>query len=62
VLKGNSIIGSMVGTRNDLAAVFALHAAALTKVMAVDCKLDEVNESIDDALAGRAPARIVVGF
>jgi len=62
VLKGNSVIGSIVGTRNDLADVFALHAAGRTKVIAVDRKLDEVNQSIDDVLAGRVPARIVFGF
>jgi alcohol dehydrogenase, propanol-preferring len=62
VLKGVSIIGSIVGTRNDLADVFALHAAGRTKVISVDRKLDEVNESIDDVLAGRVPARIVFQF
>jgi D-arabinose 1-dehydrogenase-like Zn-dependent alcohol dehydrogenase len=56
------VIGSIVGTRNDLADVFALHAAGRTKVIAVDRKLDEVNQSIDDVLAGRVPARIVFGF
>jgi propanol-preferring alcohol dehydrogenase len=59
VLKGISVIGSIVGTRNDLAEVFALHAAGRTKVIAVDRKLDEVNESIEDVLAGSVPARIV---
>ena len=34
VLKGTSIIGSIVGTRQDLAEVFALHAAGRTKVIA----------------------------
>jgi alcohol dehydrogenase, propanol-preferring len=62
VLKGNQIIGSIVGTRNDLAEVFALHAAGRTKVIAVDRKLDEVNESIEDVLAGRVPARVVFEF
>ena len=59
VINGKTVIGSIVGTRNDLADVFALHAAGRTKVIAVDRKLDEVNESIDDVLAGRVPARIV---
>ena len=57
VLSGISVIGSIVGTRNDLADVFALHAAGRTRVIAVERKLDEVNESIDDVLAGRVPAR-----
>ncbi|VVJ21680.1 Alcohol dehydrogenase (EC [Amycolatopsis camponoti] len=59
VLGGKSVVGSIVGTRNDLADVFALHAAGRTRVVAVDRKLDEVNDSIADVLAGRVPARIV---
>jgi propanol-preferring alcohol dehydrogenase len=59
VLKGISVIGSIVGTRSDLADVFALHAAGRTKVIAVDRKLDEINESIADVLKGDVPARIV---
>ena len=62
VLKGNSVIGSIVGTRNDLADVFALHAAGRTKVIAIDRKLDEVNQSISDVLSGAIPARIVFKF
>ena len=59
VINGKTVIGSIVGTRNDLADVFALHAAGRTKVIAVDRKIDEVNQSIDDVLAGRIPARVV---
>jgi alcohol dehydrogenase, propanol-preferring len=59
VLNGTSIIGSIVGTRNDLADVFALHAAGRTRVIAVERKLDEVNAAVDDVLAGRVPARVV---
>ena len=58
VVGGKSVIGSIVGTRNDLADVFALHAAGRTRVITVGRKLDEVNESIDDVLAGR-PGRVV---
>jgi propanol-preferring alcohol dehydrogenase len=62
VLGGKSVIGSIVGTRNDLADVFALHAAGRTRVISIDRKLDEVNESIDEVLSGRIPARIVFQF
>jgi propanol-preferring alcohol dehydrogenase len=62
VLKGISVIGSIVGTRNDLADVFALHAVGRTEVVAVERKLDEVNESIAEVLAGQVPARIVFSF
>jgi propanol-preferring alcohol dehydrogenase len=60
VVGGKSVIGSIVGTRNDLADVFALHAAGRTTVITVERKLDEINESIDDVLAGRVPARVVL--
>jgi propanol-preferring alcohol dehydrogenase len=59
VINGKSVVGSIVGTRNDLADVFALHAAGRTRVIAVDRKLDEVNESIEAVLSGQIPARVV---
>lgn len=62
VLGGISVIGSIVGTRNDLADVFALHAAGRTRVIAQTRKLDDVNASFDDVLAGRVPARLVIEF
>ena len=62
VLKGISVIGSIVGTRQDLAEVFELHARGRTRVIAETRKLDEVNESIDEVLAGRATARLVFEF
>jgi hypothetical protein len=40
VINGKTVIGSIVGTRNDLADVFALHAAGRTKVIAVDRKIE----------------------
>jgi propanol-preferring alcohol dehydrogenase len=62
VLKGISVIGSIVGTRQDLAEVFDLHAHGRTEVVAEGRKLDEVNEAIEDVLAGRTPARLVFEF
>ena len=62
VLKGIEIIGSIVGTRQDLAEVFALHAAGLTRVIAEGRKLEDVNASIDEVLAGHVPARLVFEF
>lgn len=59
VLKGISVIGSIVGTRQDLAEVFALHALGRTTVIAESRTLESVNQSIDDVLHGRASARIV---
>jgi propanol-preferring alcohol dehydrogenase len=60
VLKGISVIGSIVGTRADLAEVFRLHAAGRTTVLYDTRKLDEINESIDDVLASRVPTRLVL--
>jgi len=62
VLKGITVIGSIVGTREDLAEVFALHALGRTRVVAQTRKLDDVNHCVDDVLAGRAPARLVFEF
>jgi propanol-preferring alcohol dehydrogenase len=59
VINGKSVLGSIVGTRNDLADVFALHAAGRTRIVAVERKLDEVNACIQDVLSGQVPARIV---
>ncbi len=62
VLNGKSVIGSIVGTRNDPTDVFSLHAAGRTRIIAVERKLDEVNESIHDVLSGQIPARVVFRF
>jgi propanol-preferring alcohol dehydrogenase len=62
VIGGKSIIGSIVGTRKDLADVFALHAAGRTTVIAQERHLDDVNTCIDEVLAGRVPARLVFTF
>ena len=59
VLKGISVVGSLVGTRNDLAECFALHAAGRTKVVAETRRLEDVNECFEEVLAGRVPARLV---
>ena len=60
VLKGIRVIGSIVGTRADLAEVFRLHSAGRTKVLYEARKLDDINQSIEDVLASRVPARLVL--
>ena len=62
VLKGISIIGSIVGTRQDLAEVFDLHAAGRTRVVTEPRELDQVNASVDEVLAGTVPARLVFHY
>ncbi|GGZ20579.1 zinc-dependent alcohol dehydrogenase [Streptomyces poonensis] len=59
VLNGNSVVGSIVGTRQDLAEVFRLHAAGRTRVVHETRPLAAVNESIDEVLRGQVKARIV---
>jgi propanol-preferring alcohol dehydrogenase len=59
VLGGISVIGSIVGTRADLAEVFRLHAAGRTRVELETRKLEDVNDAIEDVLAGRVTARVV---
>jgi propanol-preferring alcohol dehydrogenase len=59
VLNGINIIGSIVGTREDLRRVFDLHAAGKTRVVRETRPLDEVNAAIADIEAGRVAARIV---
>jgi propanol-preferring alcohol dehydrogenase len=62
VINAKTVIGSIVGTRNDLTDVFALHAAGRTRVITIERKLDEVNESISDVLSGGVDARVVFQF
>jgi alcohol dehydrogenase, propanol-preferring len=59
VLKGISVIGSLVGTRNDLADCFALHASGHTKVVAEARRLEDVNACFEEVLAGQVPGRLV---
>jgi propanol-preferring alcohol dehydrogenase len=62
VLKGLSIIGSIVGTRQDLAEVFALHAAGRTRIIAEGRRLDQVNEAVEEVLSGKVLARLVFEY
>lgn len=62
VLKSISIIGSIVGTRQDVAEVFALHAAGKTRVIAETRRLDDVNQAMADVLDGKIPARLVFDY
>ena len=59
VLNGITIVGSIVGTRRDLAEIFELHALGRTKVIRETRPLSAINESIADVLDGRTSARIV---
>jgi len=60
VLNGTSVMGSIVGTRADLADVFSLHAAGRTTVSYETRPLAEVNAAIEEVLHGKARGRIVL--
>ena len=60
VLNGITIVGSIVGTRQDLREVFELHAAGKTKVIRETRPLDQVNEAIAEVDSGKINARIVL--
>ncbi|HEY5882685.1 MAG TPA: alcohol dehydrogenase AdhP [Nakamurella sp.] len=59
VLNGITIVGSIVGTRKDLAEVFHLHSMGRTTVIRETRKLDEVNECFEEVEKGHVKARIV---
>jgi propanol-preferring alcohol dehydrogenase len=59
VLKGISVTGALVGTRNDLTECFAMHAQGRTQVVAETRRLEDVNSCFEEVLAGRVPARLV---
>ncbi len=59
VLKGISVIGSLVGTRQDLTETFDLHAQGRTKVILETRRLEDVNECFEEVLSGQVPARLV---
>ena len=63
VLNGIHVVGSIVGTRQDLREVFDLHAQGKTKVIYETRRLDEVNESFEEVLQGTMKSpRLVFDF
>ncbi|MEE4492961.1 alcohol dehydrogenase AdhP [Streptomyces sp. BE230] len=59
VLNGTKIIGSIVGTRQDLAEVFRLHRLGRTRVVRESRDLADINASIDEVLKGKVSGRLV---
>jgi propanol-preferring alcohol dehydrogenase len=62
VLQGITVVGSIVGTRLDLAETFQLHAEGRTHVVREARKLEQVNESIEEVEDGLVDARLVFDF
>lgn len=60
VLNGITIVGSIVGARNELREVFELHSAGRTHIIRETRSLQDINEAITDLYAGRVAARIVL--
>jgi alcohol dehydrogenase, propanol-preferring len=59
VVRGITVVGSLVGTRVDLAETFDLHADGRTSIVRETAPLESVNESMQRVLAGGVDARIV---
>ena len=59
VLQGITVVGSLVGTRVDLAETFELHADGRTRIVRQSRRLEQVNDAIDEVLAGEVEARLV---
>jgi propanol-preferring alcohol dehydrogenase len=59
VLRGIKVVGSLVGTRVDLAETFALHADGRTRVVRESRKLDQVNDAMSQLERGEVEARLV---
>jgi len=59
VLNGIKIVGSIVGTRLDLAEVFELHADGRTKVIYETRHLEDVNHAFEEVETAAVPERLV---
>ncbi len=62
VLQGITVVGSIVGTRVDLAETFELHADGRTRVVRETRQLDDVNEAFEQIEKGVVDARLVFDF
>jgi propanol-preferring alcohol dehydrogenase len=60
VLQGITVVGSIVGTRVDLAETFELHAAGRTRVIREIRDLDQINEAFEEIEKGQVDARLVL--
>jgi alcohol dehydrogenase, propanol-preferring len=59
VLQGITVVGSIVGTRVDLAETFELHADGRTRVVRETRQLEDVNEAFEQIEKGEVDARLV---
>ena len=59
VLRGITVVGSLVGTRVDLAETFQLHAEGRTTIVSETRRLEQVNDAIAQVEHGQVEARLV---
>ncbi|WP_300923714.1 zinc-binding dehydrogenase [uncultured Limosilactobacillus sp.] len=62
VLDGIEIVGSLVGTRQDLAEAFKLTAEGAINPIVHTRKLSEINNIVDEMKNGKIVGRMVVDF
>lgn len=62
VLKGLTIRGSIVGTREDMAEALDFYARGLIHPIVTTAKLDEVNEVFDRMKRGEIDGRVVIDY
>jgi propanol-preferring alcohol dehydrogenase len=62
VLNGTKVVGSIVGTRIDLAECLELHARKRTRVVYETRRLEDVNACFEEVEQARVPARLVFAF
>jgi propanol-preferring alcohol dehydrogenase len=62
VLHGITVVGSIVGTRVDLAETLQLHAEGRTRVVRESRQLEQVNEAFEQIEKGQVDARLVFDF
>ena len=62
VLQGITVVGSIVGTRVDLAETFELHADGRTRVVRETRRLEQVNDCFEEIEKGAVDARLVFDF
>jgi propanol-preferring alcohol dehydrogenase len=62
VFDGIEVIGSLVGTRQDLAEAFQFGADGKVTPIVATRKLDEINDIIDEMKAGKIEGRMVIDF
>jgi len=62
VLKGLTIRGSIVGTRQELAEALDFYARGLVKPTVTSARLDDINDVLDRMERGQIDGRIVIDY